>query len=741
MDYSFLNLTSLEDSEARTKLEKLRELVLKAERDREDRVTRDEQNREFWRSKVWTDEDTQLFFDALGVRPYNFPVHRTLLNNLVTRQRNRRLSFEIAPTDINSYKRYKTGLDNFLQNNLDNFGSITEATEYYNRYADDEYAKACNAYLHYVRNENSAKYVESEIFERGLISGLDFFKCVFSKKNNKEGGVEISRRPQNAIFYDESSLEYDLKDIEYIGEVQLLYKSQLIMQYPQHRDLIEQHFAYYTNVGKNNVAKLRKDWKYFYNFDRNANEDSKVKLAEIYFLDTEKRFTIKDKETGDVRLVKEDIQEDEIADNILSYLLMEYADEAKNNPEIKSLFDNGTIKDFLASVAQDKYEIGETYEPIFYRAVFTFNALLEFSKSPFPHGSHPYYPFYCNYTEGEFNSLVDDIKDVVRAINKALSFREVMMAHSAKGLVIVDEDAITKSGYSVEDIAEVWTSIGGVIALKLREGKRISDVFDTVTTVGQGIDAINNVLLDLDNRLYQISGVNLAQLGVVQRETTSSGFRMQVAEGESNNGLIYDNFLRSMEGFYKSKVVPMIVWMLKNKNLGVIRTIGDEYASWINVDLGEEFNLFDSAIRNGEFNLTLKPINDNAQLDEERSAKYMEMAIGGILDPEIAIEFSTHPDRYKLLKRIKEKRTERMAEEQYNMINLETVKEIAMKQNLPFDSVMAMIEEMKKTNAEAINKENFTPSPKTENAQGAQSIKSTARESGRMNSIERSTQM
>jgi hypothetical protein len=164
---------------------------------------------------------------------------------------------------------------------------------------------------------------------------------------------------------------------------------------------------------------------------------------------------------------------------------------------------------------------------------------------------------------------------------------------------------------------------------------------------------INNVLQDLDNRLYQISGVNLAQLGVVERETTSSGYRMQVAEGEANNGLLYDNFIRSMEGFYKTKVVPLVTWLIKNKNMSVVRAIGEDKATWLKVDIGEEFDMFDTAVRSGEFTLALKPVNDNVQLEEERSAKLMEMAIAGMVDPEVAIEFSANPNKLKILKRLK----------------------------------------------------------------------------------------
>ncbi|MDV7401972.1 hypothetical protein RZS08_61695, partial [Arthrospira platensis SPKY1] len=104
---------------------------------------------------------------------------------------------------------------------------------------------------------------------------------------------------------------------------------------------------------------------------------------------------------------------------------------------------------------------------------------------------------------------------------------------------IVDEKTLSDSGYSVADIADAYTQIGSVIALRPKPGRSIDQVLQQLTTVGDGIGAINSVIADYDNRLFQISGVNMAQLGMVQGETPASRYRMQISEGENNNALIF----------------------------------------------------------------------------------------------------------------------------------------------------------------------------------------------------------
>lgn len=741
----FLNFTELDDKEAKSIIKEKRDLVLRGEADRKQRSLKDEENNNFWLNNIWTDEEVNEFVEAFDVRPYNVPVQRPLINNIISKQRKTKISFDFVPTDIHSFKRHRRGREEFIQKEMNDpassFTTSEEAGKYYDNYGNDNYASAVTALLHNVRNENKSKFLETETFQQGIISGLDFFKCIYSRKHNRNGGIEIGRRPQRAVFYDESSTEYDLGDIEFIGEVHKLYKNQIKTQYPDYSEEIEEFFKEYTNTERPLTTSEMARWRYFYDFNYSNQTESRLRVAEVWCLENEERLVVFDNEENQSKVIKYGKKEDEVYDDLMSLVLIELQEKAQTDPQIAEMIASPQIKDEVARIVDERFELNITVEPIWYKAVFSYNCLFEYERSPLPHNSHPYFPFFAQFTEGEFTSMMDDIKDIVIAINKALAFRELMMSHGAKGLVVIDEKTFSQSGYSVDEVADQYASVGGVLALKLKPHQDIRSVIDTLTTVGDGMLAINNLLADLDNRLFHISGVTMEQLGMAQRQTTASGFRQQVTAGETNNGLLYDNFYRSMESFYNDKVIPLIVETMSEQPKRVIRRLGDNHAPWIEIDINDDFELFDDAVRTGQYNTALRPITDNPQIQEERSSKYMEMAMAGLLDPEVALEFSTDPDRFKIIKRMKEKETERARRMAYQQFSAEEIFQYAAETDLPLEAIEELIDQMKREKAKQMDSGDGQQEQYRQGAMGQTSPQITqgANESQRLQQIENDT--
>lgn len=689
------NLTNLNEGDAKEALERLRKLVLKGETHRLERLEKDQKNNRIYRNEIWTDQDLQMFKE-FDMTPNEFPVQRSLINNLISRQTSRPFKFEIVPYDVHSYRRFEQQKEKFIEENIEDFDTYDEAEEYFNKYADDNYSQALSALMQNFRYQSKGRWKESECFKQGLISGLDFFKAVPGNKFNREGGVEIHRRPQRSVFYDENSVEYDMSDIEFIGETHLLYKSQLALQYPDYADEINEVFEYYTGLNKNDYRKIEKDWKHFYNYEQYNAGDGKIRVAEVWFLDTEERFVVVDNHNNERRIVEYGIEEDEIQQNLFEKTLIELEEQSQEDEALEEILLSENAEQHAWSVVEERYDIQITHEPIWYKAVFSFNALFELKRSPLPHGSHPYFPFFANFQEGEFNSLLDDIEDIIISINKALAFRELMMAHGAKSLVVIDKDALHRSGYDIDEIADHWTSIGGALAIKLKPGQTVDHVFRSINTVGEGLEAINSILADLDNRLYQISGVNLAQLGITERETTATGYRQQISEGEANNGLIFDNFYRSVESFYNDKVVPLVAEFLKDHKSRVIRLLGEEHRPWLTLDIDEDFDMFEQSVRKGEYATVLVATEDNNQRSAERAAQYMELAMAGVLDPEVALEFSDDPQRHKIIKRNRQKMKERRRKEMAHMFEEPMIQQIALEQGLSPQATAEMIERLQR---------------------------------------------
>jgi hypothetical protein len=691
----FVNNTSLDDQKAKAVISQLTDLVEKGESYASDRLSKAERSMEVWRGNLWSEEDRE-FFKCFDMDPYEFRVHRPLLNTLVTRQRSRKFKFDVVPQDPQSYQRYRTKFEEFYKNNQDRFPSEEIARHYFDNYADDEYAKVLSAIIHNTRWVSKASRKETEVFEEAVIGGQAFLKAIYGRKYDSDGGIQIEKVSQRAVFFDEGGVEYDLSDIEFISQVHRMYVTELMVLYPNVKDEIFSIYESYTNLKSSEYNKTeKKNFSKFYSYDEGYRslENLQIKVVEMWFRDVEDRYIVFDTETGEEKLVKEGLTPEEIYDGLKILALEEMM---QNVPVDQAEFlDDDGISMIIEDQVRGRYELRDSQEFIWRKAVFTPHTMLEFSRSPLPHGSHPFVRFCPQFTDGEATSIMDDIIDVIMAINKALAFRELMTAHGAKGLVLVDQKTLEESGYDLNDIADQYSSMGGIIGLKLRPGRRLQDVFQQVTTIGQGLAEINSILADLDNRLQMIAGVNMAQLGFAQGETPTSRYNMQLQQGEGNNGLVFDNFFESLQDFYNSKVLPMVAEYAEVKKGSVVRLLGESSRPWIEIPQHEDYTVFVDAVRAGKTALVLVPVADDPQRDTAMSAKLMELSMNGIIPIEMAFEFSNIPDRYKIIQRLHESRQEQAQRAAMNQVDMQLVQQMLMQTNLPHDVVMETMKNMR----------------------------------------------
>lgn len=721
----FINLTELDDKDAEERVGTYRDMIQTAESHHSDRMRRAQRNFEIYKNQVWDEEDLE-FFEEFNITPYQFSVARPMINNLIARQRNRRFAFEIVPRDTASYRRFDEGKQLFIENHLDEFTSLEEAEEYYDEYADDEYANMINALLSNVRYESDALWKESECFQSGLVTGGDFMKATMSRKNNTAGSINIERKSQRQILFDPMSIEYDLSDAEYIAEVHLMYVDDLIQQYPEHAEVLAKKYESFTNDGRNRLPLISAQWKDWFRYDE-GDSSVKLKVIELWHRESEKRMMLLDNQTGEKRLLLPGITLEQVTDQKVAEMLQAAIDSGQvdiNRP-------NEDLQREFLQMANERYDVEVVYEPVWKKCVFTMGAMLEYKKSPYSHGSHPYTPFWAQHADGYTTGLIDDIYDIIIALNKALAFREMLMAHSSKGMIIVDQKAMADSGYSIAEIAEAYTQVGSVIAMKPKPGRNIGDVIQQLTTVGDGIGAINSVIADYENRLYQISGVNLAQLGMTQGETPASRYRLQISEGENNNALIFDNFVRAMQQFYNEKVIPLLVDMAKTKKNQVVRMLGDHVQPWIQIDLDPDNGLYADTLRKGAFSCVIVPREDNAQLDEARSAKYMELAVAGAIPIEVAIESSNDPDRQRIVKKIRRWKHQQRLEEAKNQVDIQQVMQIMMQQGVTAEQADEIIKQLRIQNTKQSSQQSGAP--------GMQQVSQAARQPERLQTIENTT--
>jgi hypothetical protein len=274
-------------------------------------------------------------------------------------------------------------------------------------------------------------------------------------------------------------------------------------------------------------------------------------------------------------------------------------------------------------------------------------------------------------------------------------FREMMMAHGAKGMLIVNSDVMAQSGYDLNDVASAYTQVGTVMMIKLKPGQRMDNVFLQQSTLDKGLLEINTIIADYDRRLQHITGVTPAQLGMAQGDTPAARYRMQITEGQAANNLIYDNFVRTLEHFY-TKAIPLVVELMQTKPTQVIRMLGEQARPWTSLEVDQSFDMFAEALRVGQFTLTVAPIEDNPQTNSARAAQYMQMALGGVMPVETAMKYSNDPNRGGILRDMKKDRAKRAMEDAALMVGIQTVQQLAAESGMDPQAVQEFVTKLQK---------------------------------------------
>lgn len=172
------------------------------------------------------------------------------------------------------------------------------------------------------------------------------------------------------------------------------------------------------------------------------------------------------------------------------------------------------------------------------------DVLAEF-ENPYQHGSHPYEISVYPFINQEAHSFVEDVIDQQRYINRLITMIDFIMGASAKGVLLLPEDAIP-DGMTLEEIQAEWVRYNGVILIKTKPGQALPQQISTnATNVGA------YELLNLQMRLLQdISGVQNAIQGKSPR-SGASGIQYQQETMNAQNNLI--NLLNAFRAFREGR--------------------------------------------------------------------------------------------------------------------------------------------------------------------------------------------
>ena len=182
----------------------------------------------------------------------------------------------------------------------------------------------------------------------------------------------------------------------------------------------------------------------------------------------------------------------------------------------------------------------------YYRYLTPWGDVLQEGRSPYWHGQHNYVFHAYPLIHGQVFNFIEDFIDQQRSINRTMTLIDFIRSSSAKGLVVIDEDAF--NSMSREEIIDEYVRYNGVLFCRLKAGKDIRSVITQLNGAGavQGDYELLSLQLKLIN---DIAGVNSAMQGKEPSSGTAASLYAQQTENASMNlkGL-FDSLSRSGKG-------------------------------------------------------------------------------------------------------------------------------------------------------------------------------------------------
>lgn len=164
--------------------------------------------------------------------------------------------------------------------------------------------------------------------------------------------------------------------------------------------------------------------------------------------------------------------------------------------------------------------------------------------SPYPDGGHPFIWKAYPYIDGEIHSFVDDIIDQQRFTNRLITMYDWLLRSSAKGVLLLPQEAIP-AGADIDEIVDEWSKFNGVIMYRSK-GLQQPPQQVSGNAAHSGIAELLNIQL---NMFEEISGVNSALQGKLESSSTS-GALFERQTRQSLTALsdllgVYDSFVQT----------------------------------------------------------------------------------------------------------------------------------------------------------------------------------------------------
>ena len=504
--------------------------------------------------------------------------------------------------------------------------SVTKSTVLSRSKDGEEGARILTNAIQHVHDLNFLSELDARALEEFALSGM-----VIQKENwdwyseRDEEDVTVKNVNPNRIGFNTDIEDIRGRDLRIIFEVIDAPVEDIVSAFaktPEEEEKIRGLFSIVKSHDRYIYNGL--DARNIDNLDFYVSEDlSKARIYEIWYLKSEWRTRVHDTADGSFE--------------ITNYTMDEI--DAINEERIAYGKQNGVDEDNIPLIEAEP--INERFWYVKYLTPHGY-CLWE-GESPFEHQEHPYTLFAYPLIDGEVWGFVEDIIDQQRYINRMIIMMDFIMSASAKGVLMIPEDAIPE-GMSPEDFAEEWRAFNGVIVYKPNKtGSKPEQISSKSTAVG-----LADMLQFQLQFISDISGIHGAIQGKEAKSGTPATLYAQEASNASTNTM---DFFMSFNFFREKrdrKILKLILQYYKGERYFAIEGENDSGAQ-----------IYDEKKVKGKmYDLKIAQNHDTPIYRQILNDTLMTLLDKNMIDVEVFLENTPIPYAKSILDSIKKRKEE-----------------------------------------------------------------------------------
>lgn len=345
----------------------------------------------------------------------------------------------------------------------------------------------------------------------------------------------------NRFFVDGHMEDFRTWDVSIIGEIHDLHFAELCREFATcPEDFYTLRNEYKHARDENFIGRISEGFGVsdMENIDFLVPSDPHMcRVIEVWTKEQKARYRCHDYAKGKIEVIELDQLGEIKAENAKRVQQARMAGVPED--EIQDALENGESVSKSVRLIQADFFVDDYW---YYRYITPTGKILKEGETPYEHGEHPYvfrcYPF----IDGEIHSFVSNLIDQQRYINRLISLNDFIIQASAKGVLLVPEEAL--GGASPDKFAEQWAKFNGVIVYTSKNGTPApKQVANNSTNIG--ISELLHMELQI---MEDASGVHGALQGKPGASATSGVLYQQQTQNATVTLLdildTYDGFIR-----------------------------------------------------------------------------------------------------------------------------------------------------------------------------------------------------